>query len=177
MRVSNMIMAMMLAVVTSLHGATGSSEWFYVNTTDVKVRLIATEGVLVDEDGNPVKNENGKFITEITQEFPRDKSVSLMKNPFKRGNNIFLGWSRYPDVDLRKEVYENRKSLNQLLYPDEVGLYFDAENPEEEVTLYAIWTVSLRCSFNNLEPEDLKNHLYWRCLSDLHKNSSSLGCI
>jgi hypothetical protein len=65
MRVSNMIMAMMLAVVTSLHGATGSSEWFYVNTTDVKVRLVATEGVLVDEDGNPVKDENGKFIWKL----------------------------------------------------------------------------------------------------------------
>lgn len=167
MRVSNMIMAMMLAVVTSLHGATGSSEWFYVNTTDVKVRLVATEGVLVDEDGNPVKDENGKFITEVTQEFPRDKSVSLMKNPFKRGRNIFLGWSRNPVVDLRKEVYENRKSLDQVLYQDEASLYFDAENPEEEVTLYAIWTVSLRCSFNNLEPEDLKNHLYWQCLGQV----------
>ena len=164
MRVSNMIMAMMLAVVTSVHGATGSSEWFYVNTTDVKVRLVATEGVLVDEDGNPVKDENGKFITEVTQEFPRDKSVSLMKNPFKRGSNIFLGWSRYPDVDLRTEVYDNKKSLDQVLYRDEASLYFDAENPEEEVTLYAIWTVSLTCSFNNLEPEDLKNHLYWQCL-------------
>ena len=164
MRVLSAILAMILFVVTSVYGATGSSEWFFVNTTDVKVRLVATEGVLVDEDGNPVKDENGKFITEITQEFLRDKSVSLMKNPFKRGSNIFLGWSRYPDVDLRKEVYENRKSLDPVLYPDEASLYFDAENPEEEVTLYAIWTVSLRCSFNNLEPEDLKNHLYWRCL-------------
>ena len=169
MRVSNMIMAMMLAVVTSLHGATGSSDWFYVNTTDVKVRLVATEGVLVDEDGNPIKDENGKFITEVTQEFPRDKSVSLMKNPFKRGRNIFLGWSRNPDVDLRTEVYENRKSLNQVLYPDEASLYFDAENPEEEVTLYAIWTVSLRCSFSNVSSsyEDLKNYLYWRCLGQV----------
>ena len=154
------------SAVTSVHSATSSSDWFYVNTTDVKVRLVATEGVLVDEDGNPVEDENGKFITEVTQEFPRDKSVSLMKNPFKRGDNIFLGWSRNPDVDLRKEVYENRKSLDQLLYPDEASLYFDAENPEEEVTLYAIWTVSLTCSFSNVSSskEDLKNHLYWQCL-------------
>lgn len=169
MRVSNMIMAMMLAVATSLHGATGSSEWFYVNTTDVKVRLVATEGVLVDEDGNPVKDENGNFITEITQEFPRNRLVPIMKNPFKRGNNIFLGWSRDPDVDLIKEVYENRKSLEEVLYPDEDSLYFDIENAEEEVTLYAIWTVSLTCSFSNVSSseEDLKNHLYWRCLGQV----------
>ena len=166
MRVSNMIMAMILFVVTSVHGATGSSEWFYVNTTDVKVRLVATEGVLVDEDGNPVKDENGKFITEVTQEFPRNRLVPIMKNPFKRGNNIFLGWSRDPDVDLIKEVYENRKSLEEALYFDEDSLYFDIENAEEEVTLYAIWTVSLTCSFSNVSSseEDLKNHLYWQCL-------------
>ena len=166
MRVSNMIMAMILFVVTSVHGATGSSEWFYVNTTDVKVRLLATEGVLVDEDGNPVKDENGKFITEVTQEFPRNRLAPIMKNPFKRGNNIFLGWSRDPDVDLIKEVYENRKSLEEVLYSDEDSLYFDIENAEEEVTLYAIWTVSLTCSFSNVSSskEDLKNHLYWQCL-------------
>ena len=152
--------------LTSAHSATGSSEYFYV-TTDVKVRLVATEGVLVDEDGNPVKDENGKFITEVTQEFPRNRLVPIMKNPFKRGNNIFLGWSRDPDVDLIKEVYENRKSLEEVLYSDEDSLYFDIENAEEEVTLYAIWTVSLTCSFNNLDPEDLKNHLYWQCLGQV----------
>lgn len=150
----------------SVYSVTGGSDWFYVNTADVKVRLVATEGVLVDEDGNPVKDENGKFITEVTQEFPRNRLVPIMKNPFKRGNNIFLGWSRDPDVDLIKEVYENRKSLEEVLYSDEDSLYFDIENAEEEVTLYAIWTVSLTCSFSNVSSskEDLKNHLYWQCL-------------
>ena len=132
---------------TKSFGVTGNSEYFYVNTTDVKVKLVSNEGVIIGEDGNPVKDADGNFVTEVMQVFERNKFVSIMKNPFKRGNNIFLGWSRYPDIDLRKEVYENRKSLEEVLASDEYMLYFDIENPEEEVTLYAIWTVSLTCSF------------------------------
>ena len=153
----------------------GVCKLYAIWVKNFNVRLVSNGGVLIGEDGSPVKDADGKYVTEVTQEVERNKFVSIMKNPFKRGDNIFLGWSRYPDIDLRKEVYENRKSLEEVLYSDEYSLYFDIENTAEEMTLYAIWSMSLTCSFYNegssvnpgLNPEELKNYLYWGCLGGI----------
>ena len=181
--ISLFVSALATSIAVTAHGATGSSGWFDVDTTD---------GYVVRLHGNGAWTADGRDVVE--QFFVADQSQDLVKEPFgkTRGSNLFLGW-KIGNANFDWTA-DNKNAIKNLI-GDGKALFFNETNfaslmegecahIEEDgrkvIDLYAIWTKSLCVKFydptdsantttaveygqtSELQPAYLLDHMWWR---------------
>ena len=153
--------ALAMTFAVTVHGETGNSEWFFVDTTDrsdVVVHFNANGGVFMDKDGNEVTQFDQYFTYGEAQRLFTDE-LTPMKMDEDGNANQFLGWVRgSPTIESSAYLVDNLIDGRAMkTWDDDVS----------EVTLYAVWTATLTISYynrsdNTLSPSSLADHLTWR---------------
>ena len=139
---------------------TGSSEWFFVDTTDkpdVIVHFNANGGVFRDKDGDEVTKFDQHFTYGEAQRLFTDE-LTPMKMDANGNANHFLGWVRgSPTIESSAYLVDNLIDGRAMkTWDDDVS----------EVTFYAVWTATMTISYYNqpnkiLSPSSLSNYLTW----------------